>query len=161
MTIVTVLAFDPGGTTGWSSYKATRMIDPDGNVEWYDELHTCGSLGPKEHHKALETLIELSRTEVFHLVSESFEFRQGKQRTGLNLMSREYIGVMKNWCQSNDQQLHLQTAAMGKGFVDDRKLKIMDLWCTNKHSRDARRHLIFYMVNKMQRHDMIQSWRNL
>jgi hypothetical protein len=55
-----------------------------------------------------------------------------------------------------------QTAGAGKGFVSDEKLKIMDMWVPGKkHAMDARRHLIYYMVNKQKRLDLIQSWKNL
>lgn len=161
MSQLTVLAFDPGGTTGWARYKADKIVSPDGVAEYFNEKWEFGHL-EGDHHSKLVFLIEFSRTEIFHLVTESFEFRQGTtRRTGLDLSSKEYIGVMKHWCQENDVKLNQQTAALAKVFVTDKKLKAMDLWSKNKHSRDAARHLIFYMVNRLGMKHLISSWEGL
>jgi hypothetical protein len=94
-------------------------------------------------------------------VTESFEFRQGKQRAGIELVSREYIGVVQLWCDNNEQILHQQTAALGKGFVNDPKLKALNLWSSSKHSRDATRHAIFYMVNRLRMTHLINAWKDM
>jgi rRNA processing protein Krr1/Pno1 len=145
------------------------------NPEFYDETWSGGTLGPKEHHYDLDTLLGMMHVAEFHIVCESFEFRQrvgGKDETtrmNINLMSREYIGVAKRFYQERSKggtnkgiHFRLQSAAEAKVFVSDEKLKIMGFWTgKTKHERDAYRHLIYYLVNRERRHDLIQSWRNL
>lgn len=163
MSVVTVLAFDPGGTTGWAAWRGDKIVNPDGIPEYFNEQWWSGEIGPEPHHMKVVELCELMRTEVFHLVTESFEFRQGTtKRTGLDLSSKEYIGVMTLWCDQNGVQLHQQTAALGKGFITDRKLKAMNLYDTGmKHARDAKRHLLYYMINNMQMVHLVESWKDL
>lgn len=167
-----VLALDPGGTTGWACYTALRVVD--GSIfRYHDALWTCGEVGPDDHHKTLFDLLDEARYNRYghrvnlSVVYESFEFRQGQQRQNLNLMSKEYIGVIRLFGElysGERTRVHMaaQTASQGKGFVDDKKLKVMDLYIPGKkHARDATRHLVSYLVNKERRHDLIESWRNL
>lgn len=157
------IGLDPGGTTGWALYQAT-MMPPVGNgaPEMIDEKWTCGQLGPEEHHTKLFTLLGMHHVQDYRVICESFEFRQGKQRDNINLMSKEYIGVAKLFGQERDLPVVFQTAGLAKPFVTDQKIKKMNLWVPGrKHSMDAMRHLIYYMVNREHRHDLIQCWRNL
>jgi hypothetical protein len=163
-----VVALDPGGTTGWAAYSANRIVHDPWNPsqdEWKDGLWSWGQIGPGKHHLELEELLDKQSEgiDTFIVVCESFEFRQGKQRANINLMSREYIGVVELWCKHNPKAEYVaQTAGMGKGFVTDPKLRIMGRWIKGqKHARDAMRHLIYYMVNRQRRRDMIKSWQNL
>jgi hypothetical protein len=155
----TVIAFDPGGTTGWAK------------AEW-DEARTkwsSGQMGPHEHHLELwSMLVELYLAAQvdgiqLHVVTESFEFRQGTVgRTGLDLHSKEYIGVMKLFAELHGRTLWEQTASTGKGFVSDAKLKASGLWIVGQqHARDANRHLLYYMINKLGRRDLVKPWRSL
>src|SRR5690348_14403081 len=97
-----VLALDPGGTTGWATYTALQMHDPGGPTdEYYDEKWSRGQLGPDEHHNMLDVLLGTQQTDHFVVVCESFEFRNMDKRfrDNINLMSREYIGVVKRFYQ--------------------------------------------------------------
>lgn len=162
MTTYRVLALDPGGTTGWATYTATVMHDPDGNAEYYKQKYACGQFGPEEHHQQLYEFLESQRTSLYSVVCESFEFRQGRQRNNLNLMSKEYIGTLKTYSQIEQVSVVFQTAAVGKSFVDDKKLKVMGLWFPrNKHAMDAMRHLVTYLVQKERRYDLIEKWKEL
>jgi hypothetical protein len=153
---VRIVALDPGGTTGIATYD---------DVNGQGEEWAIWQLGPEEHHAALwrylsNSFMPFSGNQV--IVCESFEFRQNRQRDNINLMSREYIGVVKLFSETHGIPVVFQTAGAGKGFVSDEKLKIMDMWVPGKkHAMDARRHLIYYMVNKQKRLDLIQSWKNL
>jgi hypothetical protein len=183
MTNFTVLAFDPGGATGWAMYQAEKVPLPLSTGDYTDmggviristswqsyemteEKYTCGTFDYKEHHLALGAFIERQVVQETYVVSESFEFRQGTtKRTGLDLSSREYIGVMKYICADRDIPFTQQTAALGKGFVSDDKLKASGLWIggrDNRHAMDAYRHLIYFMVNKLRRHDLVKAWKGL
>lgn len=150
-----VIGLDPGGTTGWATVSRTR--------EPSDETWQFGQLGPNEHHEELFAFLEMSIVQETVIVCESFEFRQNRQRDNINLMSKEYIGVVKLLDQErNNVKTVFQTAAMAKGFVSDKKIKAMGLWQPGyKHAMDATRHAIYYLVNKENRTDLIKNWRTL
>jgi hypothetical protein len=161
-----VISFDPGGTTGVAALVLDTFTQPEiptGDVsKWMDT--TVGwhvdHIGPESHHVPLWFLLEQFRPT--SVVCESFEFRQGKQRAGIVLDSKEYIGVIKLWCALNKVPLIMQTAATGKGFVTDEKIKALDLWVPGKkHAMDAMRHLITYLVQKERRMELARPWKDL
>lgn len=153
-----VLALDPGGTTGWAMYSCEEIVEPfNSTSEFYNEKWVAGQLDRPGHHEQLYTLLELMHADPFHVVTESFEFRQ-RARNGLVLISLEYIGVAELFCQQRQLQLKRQTASMAKGFVTDDKIKNMELWKSGQpHAMDATRHLLYYLVNKCGRYDLLEK----
>lgn len=150
-----VIAIDPGGTTGWSTYSAVVM--PDGThheIRWNQ-----GYFGPDEHHKVLHQWLEMEVSDQdTHIVYESFEYRQ-RERDNVILVSKEYIGIIKLVADDFSRQVTLvsQTASMALppgGFVTNQMLEIFDLLNTpvskkpQKDINDAARHLIYYLVVK-------------
>ncbi len=159
-----IIAFDPGGTTGWATYTAERVQQPDGKMYYFNSTWACGQLGPDEHHVALHTLLEIQTTLDFDIVYESFEFRNAA-RPGLVLVSREYIGVIKFFyhdrVNTHGWNLVKQDPAQAvgdKSFVQDRHVKKMDLWRPGqRHAMDATRHLLYYMAITLKRVDLIKA----
>jgi hypothetical protein len=155
--MVRIIALDPGGTTGWAT--ATE----DGGTTSYN----CGQIGPNVHHSQLYTFLELQHSSKSDcVVYESFEFRQGAQRANLNLMSREYIGVIRLFEQERRVATFHQTAAQAKGLVSDTKIKKLDLWYPGwQHAMDAFRHLLYFIVVDTPaafvdtRLEILQAWR--
>lgn len=163
MTTITILALDPGGTTGWAVFQATRIPHPtESKFEYYDMKWKRGQIGPEPHHSALFTLLGMWGTAEYHIVCESFEYRN-RSRAGLVLDSLEYIGIMKLFCAERDKAFHMQTASMGKGFVKDENIKKLSLWFPGqKHAMDATRHLLYYMINTagIMKHDLLTiGWK--
>jgi len=160
-----VIALDPGGTTGWATYSAqtSSYISTAGKQYLYaDEEWACGQIGPEEHHLDLYEFLELQHIHDTVVVCESFEYRNYRHRDNLNLMSKEYIGVTKLFGQERDVPVVFQTAGAAKPFVTDQKLKKMGLWYPGqKHAMDAMRHLVFHLVNKNRRTDLIKCWKDL
>lgn len=162
-----VIALDPGGATGWATYSSVLM--PDG--KHYDEEFTCGTLDHEDHHLDLYGLLGLQHVQNYIVVTESFEFRQNDgDRTGIELISREYIGVAKLFGQERKVKVVKQTASTAKKFMPDKgpmankHLRVMGLWVPgreNRHAMDAYRHLVYYLVNRERRYDLIESWKNL
>jgi hypothetical protein len=150
-----ILGLDPGGTTGW----CLATFKEDGSVRW-----NYNQLGPEPHHDELFSLLEAFDAPNFHVVCESFEFRQGKQRQGIVLDSCEYIGVVKLFAQQRPgTPVVFQTAGAAKGFVSNDKLRAMELWkgVAWKHAMDATRHVVTYAVTRLKRYDLIESWKGL
>lgn len=148
------VALDPGGTTGYAVWDGDKFIEH-------------GQIGPGEHHDSLFRTLGVTYIAFdgsLSVVCESFEFRQNRQRDNIELMSREYIGVVKLFQQQHRIPLIMQTAALAKPFVTDEKLKVMGIWDQTKgekHARDAYRHLIYYLVNRQKRYDLIECWKDL
>lgn len=137
--VARIIALDPGGTTGW----ATLTIDLKKRTHEFKSGH----LGPQKHHNSLMVLLENQHVRDTYVVSESFEFRQ-RARDNLVLVSLEYIGVTKLFCETRDVPLFMQTAAMGKGFAKDVHIKKLGLWTPGyKHAMDAMRHLLYFALN--------------
>jgi len=156
-----IVALDPGGTTGWAMWQDTSIPNQADNGLW--ENFTCGQMETAKHHLRLHDWLEHLHTQKFTVVDERFEFRKGDEhRAGINLISREYIGVAELFCQQRDVHHVMQQAASAKGFVTNDKLKVMGLYVPGKqHAMDAMRHLIYYMVNRRNRWDLIESWKDL
>lgn len=169
MTTFTAIAIDPGETSGWGMYRAQRIVTPDGASEWYDEKFTCGELGPHDHYNQLETLLELQESQEYHIICESFEFRNtGKHRDNLVLVSLEYIGVVKLFCQKHSYPANMQTASQGKitkkSFVRKENLQRLGLWDPRLgHAMDGYGHLLQWMINgPLKRKDFLAiGWPNV
>lgn len=167
-----VLALDPGGTTGWSSaYWAPD--DPNAKLFTLDQIHfQQGHLGPEEHHTLLDEFLasqvayfETPGKPELEIVCESFEFRQHANdnkfyKAKVELISKEYIGVIKLFCALAEIPLTFQTASMAKTFVTDEKIKALNLWRPGMaHANDSTRHLLRYLViTKKYQRPIINYW---
>lgn len=148
-----VLALDPGGTTGW----AILPRDKDSVL--------CGQIGPGDHHAELWGF--LSSLGNHTVVMESFQYRQfqGVAKAKVELTSVEYIGVVKLFGQLySGFDIVQQTASLAINFVSDNKLKRLDWYkptAAKPHARDALRHLLYYLiVTKHIREPLVNKWVN-
>jgi hypothetical protein len=130
-----ILSLDPGETTGY----ALAAKDRDRLYLAYDQA----KMSPAEFWYFLTNV---ARHGDLHTVCESFEFRQGKQKDGLNLYPVELIGIVRLFC-SNERwyPLWMQKAAQGLGHFDDIKLKNMGVYQKGvEHGRSATKHLLHW-----------------
>lgn len=170
MTTFTALALDPGGTTGWSMYRASLMpvVDadeqsglPTGAREWYNEGWRCGQLGPGDHADELLTLLEMNHTAEYHVIVERFVPRPDKVGAKLEVAPR-YITIAEMFCKDRNVEMHLQNVGQAKPFVKDVSIKKLGLWSPGqRHAMDATRHLLFWMINgEYKRTDLLhRGWR--
>ena len=126
-----VIAIDPGVMTGYARgkiseghlyYYAFQMVD---DVD--DLWRRLKDVRPR------------------HVIIEDFEFRQGKQRTGINLFPVQLIGVTRLYALMGDVQcaVHIQKASYGKAYYTDNILKSRSLYKRGiPHAMDASRHLL-------------------
>lgn len=144
-----LIALDPGGTTGWAMYD-------DFSLE-----HTCGHMGPEEHHNELFNFLENYRPDI--LIVEDFQYRplgQKVERMKIELTSVEYIGVAKLYAGGLPAltRLVLQPSSTCNGprLITDELLKRMGLWIPNmRHAMDAREHLLYYQIVTQNRKELI------
>lgn len=146
----TILALDPGGTTGWARAMPGGLLSPNGIV--FDG----GQIGPHEHHEELYDLLTTMNPDF--LVIESFDFRQHKGGQGIKdkveLVSREYIGVAKFYCERYCV-VYTQQMPFLKSKITNDKLARLGLLhprklTTDVHYHDAMRHLLYYMVHQLR-----------
>lgn len=180
-----VLAFDPGGTTGWARAVLPGPFLPDDTVELRDIQLTTGELGPKEHHSDLYDLIvdeahdtpdildptlEVPPLEV---VFEPFHYRQnvvgedgGTFRGKVELISAEYIGVIRLACAQLGLSYYDRfTPGEAKAWTTDIKLQKLGWFQTPatpmRHRNDALRQLVKYLIVKRGiRHPLTTAWRS-
>ena len=142
-----ILALDPGGTTGWCYWE--QVID---GIKFEQ-----GQLGnPKHHLELFDFLGDLDTQRIapeFHIVYESFEFRQTERhRDFIDYIPREYIGVVELFQQMNPHvKLFKQMAGAvipgpkNAAFFTDDKVKRLGLWVPGRpHAMDATRHYLYH-----------------
>jgi hypothetical protein len=129
--ILNVIAIDPGVTTGYARGKIS-----EGHLYYFP-------------FQILDDVDDLWRrlveTNPRHIIIEDFEFRQGKQRTGLNLFPIQLIGVARLYSLIGNLQcaVHIQKASFGKQYYSDNILKNYGFYKRGiPHAMDASRHLL-------------------
>jgi hypothetical protein len=131
------VALDPGVTTGGVYVKDRHWT-----------LHPF-ELGPEQHHGALLELLTLWKP--LYIICESFENRGN---VAAHLVSAEYVGVTKAYASRFQTKLVLQSAAVGKGFWDNNRLRQAGAYVRGKrHANDAIRHYLHWQTfSKGNRH---------
>jgi hypothetical protein len=150
-----IFSADPGATTGCAtaSWKPTSPSDQLTSVEQIK--FTQFQIGPDAHHLQLWSI--LNGNSFTEIVWESFEFRQHVYtdeegnpvvgRSKVELISKEYIGVLELFCALTSTKSHHRTASSAKRFINDEKIKQLGLWLPGMpHAMDATSHLLRYMV---------------
>lgn len=137
-----ILAIDPGVTTG-ICFGELDVAEQSLKLTFDEKRFTIG-----EFYEYVRSHVSLARPHI-HLIYESFEYRN-VARTGLNLTPVKLIGVielLEEWYSDKDVKFYMQSAATGKAFFRDDRLKSIGAYAVgNKHSRDATRHLLQWLA---------------
>jgi hypothetical protein len=154
-----IVACDPGGTTGWAS-ATWNPQDLNTKFHLLNQIRfEFTEIGPEEHHIELYDFLQkqwdFSDDIDTDFVCESFEFRQhideDHTKTKVELISKEYIGVLRFFCAERGIVPYFQTASAAKTFVENWKIKSLGLWVPGqRHAMDAARHLLRHMVVTMK-----------
>jgi hypothetical protein len=137
---VRVLALDPGKTTGY----ACGYLNDARNMEFEvgEEQFSLGDM-----YEFLEGFIG-SHVHPTHVVYEDFTYRNAS-RGGLDLTPVKMLGIIELYRERYEPMVgfHKQSAATGKAFWSDPKLKEIGLHARGKkHGRDATRHLLQWLA---------------
>lgn len=128
------IALDPGVTTGY----ALGIIEPD------KPMMVIGGQ-EKWNHVDLYRFLKDNTPSV--IISERFEYRN-RARAGLELFSRELIGVTNLYAQifmEPPHELVMQMPSVIGGYFTDARLKKDNLWKPDRpHNMDALRHLLHW-----------------
>lgn len=154
--IFTALSFDPGGSTGWAYF--------DNKLDYNDPLFTGGTLTNIHHHHEIRHLIEVYNPN--YVICEDFTFRQSpdsaKQRRGLELISKEYIGILRFMAYDHCYDFILQPPSYkNTNLVKDENLETLGLLRTpkheNRHYHDAAKHLAHWLIQKRRYQPLIDK----
>lgn len=140
------MTFDPGGTTGVTFHDTEEP-----------NVITGAQIPEDDHHMSLWLLLHKMMPDI--VVCESFEYRlvtnkSGDTLPGVELISRNYIGVIELFCQITETVLVMQSSmvTVGKNFWgDDKKLKKLGVYKKGApHQNDAMRHFLKYATEVMK-----------
>lgn len=127
-----IVAFDPGGTTGFCG--ATTMRNQ------FEYRMVEGQFTPTETYKYLDAL------QPQEIVMERFVFRRNK--TKVDYTPVEVIGRIRQWAE--DRQVPIvqeYTLSVVKHYFTDKRLQQLGFWFEGKqHARDAARHFLYYVT---------------
>lgn len=165
--VATVVALDPGGTTGWSvmTVHPESLSDPevsilDNILYWTHGQTDCGStkgnLG-KEEHRGISTSGEAAGVaELVGLVRnwpgsavvvEDFIVRQYNQSRDF-LSPVRITAALSQWLWQQQREYFVQQPAYAKTTATDERLKSWGLYSSLgglNHARDADRHAITFL----------------
>lgn len=135
---VTIVAIDPGGTTG------IALLD---SYAGFDSFQVEGSF--EEQANALKYQLTALAPDV--VVCESFIITPNTGK--LSSDEQKYyplmlIGIIRCWCDTYELEYVAQTPSQRK-FATDDKLKRLGWYTPTKggHANDAARHLLTYLAN--------------
>lgn len=134
MSAHTILALDPGKTTGICLATLTDKL----YVAPHQDMLTLGAT-----YNLLRWFCD-ARSNNTHIIYEDFEYRNNA-RMGLNLVPVKVIGIIELFKEWHEPFVTFtkQSAATGKAFYNDDRLKELGVYAVGKqHGRDATRHLL-------------------
>lgn len=170
-----VLAFDPGGTTGWAFASLPKYVIDDVGVSYIQlkDIYMNTGEWTREHHQQIYDQVRGLSHEcpLLEVVSEPFHYRQnvvgdgGQFRGKVELISAEYIGVIRLACAQLGLTYYDRfTPGEAKAYVTDDKLSRLG-WLQEpktpmRHRNDALRQLVKYLIVKKQiQHPITSAWR--
>lgn len=128
--MATVVAVDPGGTTGlavWAPGLGLKLLE----------------FNPEE---AVDYLWQLADGNTKHFVVERYLITPATAKMSQQHDALEIIGALKFMARKHGHTLSLQTPSEAKAFSSDSKLKRVEWYQPGMpHARDASRHLLLYL----------------
>lgn len=139
-----LLAVDPGVTTGYCFATLHGGATAD-------QINIQLDVKPEQHLDDVDECWDrIEKFDPRYIVCEDFEFRQGKQRTGLVLYSVQLIGIVNLYgAKAENCAVTLQKASTGKGYYTNKVLKDYGVYKPGaawEHSMDATRHLLHWLT---------------
>lgn len=138
---ITILALDPGETTGWAVFTVVN-----GNVQ----LDAAGQISTWPMENAVTNFNYLYDTFIIdHTVHELYAVYEWKAQdhSWSQVPTLRVIGCLETICILKDQVYSSQTAQIAKNFCTDEKLKGWGLWIPGqRHARDAIRHACYWLA---------------
>jgi len=134
-----LLCFDPGETTGWALFLNGKLVEK-------------GQIVTKDLVVAYTELTKLFQTKLpTHVTIEEYRVYAWKaaNHTWSQVHTARIIGMLfylHFTFVGPGSKPHLELAQGPKNFVTDSKLKKWNMYYSGKHSRDAIRHGLYYLL---------------
>ena len=185
---VNIVAFDPGGTTGWSIMRVDieRLFDPKVRPHemithwWHGEID-CGAQSGNAGSSALAQGYDLGESEtgeaagvfmcerlIYHagrpprsaVVIEDFILRTQTQARDALSPVRITAALQQYLWESKDTTTFKQQPSEAKTTCTDDRLKQWGFWVPgSRHARDADRHAILFLrKTREKRTKIFQAW---
>ena len=136
----TVLALDPGETTGWCVFNSTvemAALKATGQIKTWEMVYAVENLG--------KLLKQYKPDIVVHETYAVYSWK-AQDHSWSQVPTLRVIGCLETLCIQNDLRYHDQTAQVAKHFVTDDKLKRWGFYQEGmKHARDAIRHGCYFL----------------
>lgn len=131
----TVVAVDPGGTTGFALWSPPIGL-------------SMRELSPAD--KAVDWLADVaSQLQGAHFVVERYIITPATAKMSQQHDALEIIGAIKFLCRKYGHTLTMQTPAEAKAFSTDAKLKNVGWYQPGlPHARDASRHALLFLAKQ-------------
>jgi hypothetical protein len=144
---VKIISIDPGGVTGWATFEFDIVNNkPVLHEKMKEHFTSAGQIRKENHHELLWRFLDRKQPDI--VVCERYEKRNNDFSL---LISVEYIGVVKAWCQTNEKTLVMQGAGEALFFMTKDKMYVLDLtlepYTRWKDANAARKHLVFFLIN--------------
>jgi hypothetical protein len=177
---VGLLAFDPGGTTGWSLMTLPREIDGRNIFDHEFKQIIVAGHGTWEHGQinctesedegfyAIRKLIDLASHAA--VITERFILAKNRNEKQDTLLSPERLNALIKhhlWCKG--RELFGQTTGVVKPAMTDARLRHFKVFTSKgslNHARDADRHLLYFIKRCMTsapRHEIVRhkAWPHI
>lgn len=151
MNAVPILAFDPGGTTGWS-----LLVLRANNFEKLNQEKLLASKLNWWHGQVVGTTDQCLAVHQMKriiddwptaaIVMESFFLR--KTRMGIDLSPVEVIAQIRNHLYYQGRSMHMQQPSQAKTTATDDRLRLWGCYTPEgglNHARDADRHAMLFL----------------
>lgn len=138
----TILAFDPGETTGWARVCWDQPFDPQFAI--CDQVETSSVAQATDAYDSLlyRFLPDIVLIEEYRVYSWKSD-----QHKWSDVITLRLIGCLETLCHQRELKWHKQMAVQAKEFCTDDKLSSWDLYEKGKkHGRDAMRHACQFML---------------
>jgi len=161
---LSLLAFDPGGTTGWSLMTLPVKIN---GLSTLEELDFRALLNQSKRYGWSHGQIDCSDEEFgiwqigkildqwshAAIITEQFILMSGRSEKSATLLTPERLNShIKYMMWRLAKPVFQQTAGMVKAPINDARLKVYECYTSEgglEHARDADRHLLFYLKRVM------------
>lgn len=152
MKLPSIIALDPGGTTGyfWRGpdrkpvFGHVHVVKADGKTLDGHHLELWALL-----QRCLMQVLKEDKEAKLYIICEEFLYLKSEAgREKIDYVAKEYIGVVKLFAKTYAHHVFIRTfsAATAKQFWTDDKLKVIGFYSTkSKHVRDAARHYLYYV----------------
>lgn len=139
----TVIAYDPGGVTGWALFSVhpDAVADPSLKILNNVEYARWGQFTGTEFDQVDQMLDLADAWPGAAIVTEDFILRQFNASRAL--LSPVRLNAAFRYCLGRDRRVYLQQPSLAKTTITDERLRVMGYWDNTKgevHARDAIRH---------------------